>query len=126
MRLLLDTAAFIYAIETPERLSKRALSALQNPENVLELSTISITEIAVKSALDKLKLSADATQRAIQDLDIRVTSYTIEHALRLFAVPLHHRDPFDRQIISQALCEQVPVVTPDEKFQLYKGLKVIW
>ena len=126
MRLLLDTAAFIYAIETPERLSKRALSALQNPENVLELSTISITEIAVKSALDKLKLSADATQRSIQDLDIRVTSYTIEHALRLFAVPLHHRDPFDRQIISQALCEQVPVVTPDEKFQLYKGLKVIW
>jgi PIN domain nuclease of toxin-antitoxin system len=126
LRLLLDTAAFIYAIETPERLSKRALSALQNPENVLELSTISITEIAVKSALDKLKLSADATQRAIQDLDIRVTSYTIEHALRLFAVPLHHRDPFDRQIISQALCEQVPVVTPDEKFQLYKGLKVIW
>ena len=126
MRLLLDTAAFIYAIETPERLSKRALSALQNPENVLELSTISITEIAVKSALDKLKLSADATQRAIQDLDIRVTSYTIEHALRLFAAPLHHRDPFDRQINSQALCEQVPVVTPDEKFQLYKGLKVIW
>jgi PIN domain nuclease of toxin-antitoxin system len=126
LRLLLDTATFIYAIEAPERLGKRAFSALQNPENVLELSTISITEIAIKSALDKLRLSADTTQRAIQDLDIRVMGFTVQHALRLFAVPLHHRDPFDRQIIAQALTEKIAVVTPDEKFRLYSGLKVIW
>jgi PIN domain nuclease of toxin-antitoxin system len=39
---------------------------------------------------------------------------------------LHHTDPFDRQIIAQALAESIPVVTPDEKFSLYKGLKIIW
>ena len=126
MRLLLDTATFIYAVEAPERLSKRANSALQSAENILELSAISITEIAIKAALGKLKLSADTIRHSIQDLDIRIMSYTIKHALRLFEVPLHHRDPFDRQIIAQALAEKIPVVTPDEKFRLYSGLKIIW
>jgi PIN domain nuclease of toxin-antitoxin system len=126
VRLLLDTATFIYAVEAPERLSKSAASVLRSAENILELSPVSITEIAIKSALGKLKLSSDTTRDSIQDLNIRVLSYTIEHALRLFAVPLHHRDPFDRQIIAQALCEQIPVVTPDAKFRLYKGLKIIW
>jgi PIN domain nuclease of toxin-antitoxin system len=126
VRLLLDTATFIYAVEAPERLSRRAISALQNAENILELSVISITEIAIKSVLDRLKLSADTTRQSIQDLDIRILSYTSEHALRLVEVPLHHRDPFDRQIIAQALSEKVAVVTPDEKFRLYDGLKVIW
>jgi len=126
VRLLLDTATFIYAVEAPERLSKRANAALQSAENILELSVVSITEISIKAALGKLKLSADTTRHSILDLDIRVMSYTLEHALRLFEVPLHHRDPFDRQIIAQALCEKITVVTPDEKFRLYSGLRIIW
>jgi PIN domain nuclease of toxin-antitoxin system len=126
VRLLLDTATFIYAVKTPEFLSKRANSALQSPENILELSVISITEIAIKSALGKLRLSADSIHQAVQDLDVRIMSYTVEHALRLFEVPLHYRDPFDRQMIAQALSEGIPVVTPDEKFRLYSGLRIIW
>jgi PIN domain nuclease of toxin-antitoxin system len=62
----------------------------------------------------------------MQDLNIRVLAYTGEHALRLFELPLYHSDSFDRQIIAQALCEEISVVTPDEKFRLYKGLKIIW
>jgi PIN domain nuclease of toxin-antitoxin system len=57
---------------------------------------------------------------------LRVLPYTGEHALWLFDVPSHKADPFDRQIIRQALVENVPVVTPDEAFGLYEGLKVIW
>ena len=126
VRLLLDTAILIYAVEAPERLSKRAAAALQNPENVLELSAISITEIAIKTSLGKLRVTAAMVRQAVQDLDIRILPYTGEHALRLFELPLHHADPFDRQIIAQALCEKIPVVTPDEKFRLYSGLKIIW
>src|ERR1700674_4231882 len=126
VRLLLDTAILIYAVEAPERLSKRAAAALQNPENVLELSSISITEIAIKASLGKLRVTAAMARAAVQDLDIRILPYTGEHALRLFDLPLHHGDPFDRQIIAQALCEKIPVVTPDEKFRLYSGLKIIW
>ena len=126
MRLLLDTAILIYAVQAPERLSKRAAAALQNLENVLELSAISITEIAIKASLGKLRLTAAMARQAIQDLDIRILPYTGEHALRLFELPLHHGDPFDRQIIAQALSEKIPVVTPDEKFRLYGGLRTIW
>ena len=126
MRLLLDTAVLIYAVESPERLTKRAVTALKNQENVLEISTVSLAEIAIKSALRKLSVSAAIARQAIQDLDIRVLPYTAEHAYRLFDLPLHHGDPFDRQIIAQALSENIPVVTSDKKFSLYKGLKIVW
>ncbi|HKM90099.1 MAG TPA: type II toxin-antitoxin system VapC family toxin [Candidatus Acidoferrales bacterium] len=126
MRLLLDTAALILAVESPQRLTKRGAAILESPENILELSAVSLSEIAIKAALGKLRLTAVTTRQALEDLDIRVLPYTTEHAFRLFEVPLHHTDPFDRQIIAQALCENIPVLTCDEKFSLYKGLKVIW
>lgn len=126
MRLLLDTAVLIYAVESPERLSRRGAAALRNTQNVLELSTVSLAEIAIKAALGKLRLSAASVRQAVQDLDIRILPYTAEHAYQLFVLPLYHGDPFDRQIIAQALSERIPVVTPDEKFGLYEGLKVIW
>jgi PIN domain nuclease of toxin-antitoxin system len=126
VRLLLDTAVLIFAVESPERLTKRATAALENAENILELSAISLSEIAVKTARGKLRLSVADTQRALEDLDLRILAYTADNAFRLFDLPLHHSDPFDRQIIAQALCEKIPVVTCDEKFGLYKDLKVIW
>lgn len=126
MRLLLDTVALIFALEFPEKLSGRIQSALQNPENVLELSVVSIVEIAIKSSRGKLAFPESTLQQAIADLGLRILPYSAEHALRMFHLPEHHRDPFDRQIIAQALSERVPVVTPDETFRLYQGLKVTW
>ena len=126
MRLLLDTVALIFAVESPERLTKRATAILQNTENILELSAISLSEIAIKVARGKLKFSAADTHRALEDLDLRVLPYTANHAFFLFDLPPLHADPFDRQIIAQALSEEIPVMTCDEKFSLYKGLKVLW
>jgi len=62
----------------------------------------------------------------VADLRLRVLPYAAKHAFRLFDLPSHHADPFDRQIIAQALVENVPIVTPDEAFNLYEGLKVVW
>ena len=126
MRLLLDTAILIFAVESPPRLSKRATRVLENTENVLELSAVSLSEIAIKTALGKLRISAAVARQAVEDMDIRILPYTADHAFQLFELPLHHSDPFDRQIIAQALCEHIPIVTSDEKFSLYKGLKLIW
>jgi PIN domain nuclease of toxin-antitoxin system len=126
VRVLLDTAILIYAVESPQRLTKRAVSVLENEENVLELSAVSLSEIAIKTALGKLKLSAAIAQQAVDDLGIRILPYTAQHAFHLFDLPVHHGDPFDRQIIAQALCEKIPILTSDEKFSLYKGLKLIW
>jgi PIN domain nuclease of toxin-antitoxin system len=69
-----------------------------------------------------LRIGKDEVLRGVLDLRRRVLPYTAEHALHLFDLPRHHSDPFDRQIIAQALCEKIPAVTSDEKFNLYKGL----
>ena len=126
MRLLLDTVVLIFAVESPEQLTKRAITLLQNTENILELSAISLSEIAIKAARGKLRLSAADTHRALEDLDLRIRPHTARQAFYLFDLPLHHADPFDRQIIAQAVCEKIPVVTCDEKLSLYKELKVLW
>ena len=126
MRVLLDTAALIFAVQAPERLSKKAVAALADVGNIRELSAISLTEIAVKATLGKLDLSVAQIEQAAEDLHLRCLSFTAEHAFRLFGMPAHHRDPFDRQIIAQALVEDIPVVTPDKRFASYVGLRVIW
>jgi len=126
VRVLLDTAVLIFAAISPERLSKRATVVLENEANLLELSAVSLSEIAIKTALGKLRISADVARQAVEGLGIRVLPYTADHAFQLFDLPLHHADPFDRQIIAQALSEKIPIVTSDEKFSLYKGLKLIW
>ena len=126
MRLLLDTVTFIWAASAPERLSRAAMSALRKSTAVREISVVSLTEIAVKQTRGKLTFSnADATT-GVADLRLRILPYAAEHAFRLFDLPPHHADPFDRQIIAQALVENIPVVTPDEAFNLYEGLKVVW
>jgi len=126
VRLLLDTAVLIYAVESPEQLSRRASAALQNPENVLELSAISLAEIAIKASLGKLKIPAEMARHAVEDLQTRILPFTAQHAYALFNLPLHHRDPFDRQILAQAMSEAIPIVTPDKQFEQYNGVKVIW
>jgi PIN domain nuclease of toxin-antitoxin system len=125
-RLLLDTAVLIYAVESPEKLSRRVAVALQNDTISLGLSAVSLTEIAIKNKVGKLTFPAEAVRRAIESLGIRIVPYTAEHAFHLFELPLHHRDPFDRQIIAQALVEKIPVVTPDRTFGRYEGLKLVW
>lgn len=126
MRLLLDTVTFLWAITSPERISRRAMSALTSKSAIREISAISLSEIAIKASRGKLAISSDGARQGIADLRLRVLPYTAEHALALFALPPHHSDPFDRQIIAQAIVEEIPVVTSDEAFGLYKGLTVVW
>ena len=126
MRLILDTVTFIWAVSTPERLSRAAMSALRKGTAVREVSVVSLTEIAVKQTRGKLMFGKADAMAGIADLRVRVVPYAAEHAFRLFDLPAHHADPFDRQIIAQALAEDVPVVTPDEAFSLYEGLQVFW
>jgi PIN domain nuclease of toxin-antitoxin system len=126
MRLILDTVTFIWAVSAPERLSRAAMSALRKGTAVREISVVSLTEIAVKQTRGKLTFSPADAMTGVADLRLRILPYAAEHAFRLFDLPTHHADPFDRQIIAQALVENVPVVTPDESFTLYRGLKVVW
>jgi PIN domain nuclease of toxin-antitoxin system len=126
VRLLLDTVTFIRSLKAPELLSKTAMAALEHAEAIRELSTISLSEIAIKHALGKIDLSESDCKAAITAFDLQMLSWKANHAFRLFSLPRHHADPFDRQLIAQALAENIPVVTSDRKFSLYRGIQVIW
>ena len=126
MRLILDTVTFLWAVSSPQRLSRAAMAVLRKEATVRELSVVSLTEIAAKQIRGTLTFDKGDVIVGVADLRLRVLPYAAEHAFRLFDLPAHHADPFDRQIIAQALVEDVPVVTPDEAFRRYKGLKVVW
>lgn len=126
MRLLLDTVTFIWAVSSPERLSRAAMAALRRPSAVRELSVVSLAEIAIKQTRGKLTFGKADAMTGVADLRLRILPYAAEHGFHRFDLPTHHADPFDRQIISQALVENIAVVTPDESFRLYEGIKVVW
>lgn len=113
------------AVKSPELLSRRALRIIQ-VHAVRELSAISITEIATKGAAGKLIFKRGDLLQAISDLRLSLLPFTGDHALQMLDLPLHHRDPLDRQIIAQALVEGIAVVSCDEQFRLYNSLNVVW
>ena len=126
MRLLLDTVTFVWSIGSPDRISAKAMRLLRDREFKLELSAISLAEIAIKHKLGKLTYSTEDVLIGLADLEISVLPYTADHGFQLFRMQAHHNDPFDRQIIAQAFSENIPVVTSDTKFKLYKEIQVIW
>jgi PIN domain nuclease of toxin-antitoxin system len=126
VRLLIDTMVLIWSARKPARISRRAMNAMKKPSCILEFSALSLSEIAIKNRGGKLNLPEVDLETTLADLDIHVLPYTREHALRLFGLPWHHTDPFDRQILAQALAEDIPVVTSDEAFRRYEGIQVIW
>ena len=126
MRVLLDTVAFLFAIGDPDRLSRKARTVMGDPANQRELSVISLAEIAMKNAAGKLNLSREDAMEALSRLQVSMLPYGEAQVFELMTLPVHHRDPFDRMLIAQALAEDVPVMTCDKEFRKYKGLDVIW
>ena len=126
MRVLLDTVAFLFAIGDPDRLSRKARTVMRDPANQRELSVISLAEIAMKNAAGKLNLSREDAMEALSRLQVSMLPYAEAQVFELMTLPVHHRDPFDRLLIAQALAEDVPVITCDKEFRKYKGLEVIW
>ena len=122
MKLLLDTNAFIWMLEAPEKLSERVIQAHNDSANTLYLSVASLWEIQIKLAIGKLEMDVSLAQivreqlqgHRFQLLDIRA-----EHVLALEELPRHHGDPFDRLLIAQARVEGLPLVSIDNVFEQY-------
>lgn len=99
---------------------------LSNPADERIVCTISLVEIANKASTGKLEMNDDDTQRAVEDLRISLLPLEPQHAIKMFSLPQHHSDPFDRIILATALVEKLPIVTGDRVFHRYSGIKVIW
>lgn len=128
MKILLDTQSFLWFIGDVAVLSNKAKETFLDQKNELFLSLASIWEIAIKISIGKLALQqsleyfipAQLQENSIAQLDIN-----FRHVARVVNLPFHHRDPFDRLIISQALEEDLPVLSSDSAFDAY-GIKRIW
>ncbi len=122
MKILIDTHCWLWWIASPEKLSAESIRILKNPLNTILFSAASSWEIAIKYALGRLPLSESPDQfipkRLVRD---GITPLSIEHThvLHTAHLPHHHRDPFDRLIISQSIIENTPVLTSDEAFAQY-------
>ncbi len=122
MKLLLDTCTFLYIVTNDPALSKKAAAAFRDRSNDVFLSAASVWEIAVKYGNGKLTLPAPPeacvpayrASHGIAPLDIDEASALLVHTL-----PEHHRDPFDRMLICQALAHGLTIVTPDPLIAKY-------
>lgn len=129
MKLLLDTHAFLWFLAGSEQLSDAAREAMADRHNELLLSTASLWEMAIKHSLGKLTLTQpfdELIPEQLRLLGIQTCSIELRHLSRLIALPMHHRDPFDRLIIAQGLSDNLTVVTRDHHFDAYEGLSILW
>ena len=124
MIVLLDTHALIWALEDSPRLSQRARETIIDPANHVLVSAASGWEIAIKQALGKLS-TPDDLEQAMDAAGFAQRAITFADALILRALPVHHRDPFDRMLVAQALHDGVPIVTCDPLIARYQ-VQIIW
>jgi PIN domain nuclease of toxin-antitoxin system len=122
MKFLLDTHTFIGYVTDDPRLSSFALEVISNGNNEVLLSIASIWEMAIKYSISKLIFESSFElfiPRQLADNNFEVLDVKIEHLSIVANLPLHHRDPFDRLIISQVRVEQIPIVGRDKAFDSY-------
>ncbi len=128
MKILLDTQCWLWWIATPEKLSRNTRRRIADKRNTVYLSAASAWEIAIKYSIGKLPLPEPPWQfvpkRLARDA---ITALPIEimHALHVADLPQHHKDPFDRLLISQSIQEGIPIMTADEQFEPYE-VQIIW
>lgn len=127
MNFLLDTHTFIWFINGDKLLPKNIIKAIKNIENTCNISIASIWEMGIKISLGKLAIISDFNKISdiLSENDIGILPITLNHLDCLLKLDYYHRDPFDRIIISQAICEKLTILTKDSEFKKYK-VEVKW
>ena len=121
MNFLIDTHALIWHIRGAKELSKNVISVIEDTENTVYVSKASLWEMAIKISLGKLEISIpfEELEGYLEKNEFSVLDYNFEHLKTLLALPFHHSDPFDRLIISQAVTDDLRIITHDEAFNNY-------
>lgn len=127
MRYLLDTHVFLWIASGDPRLTPTALAVFVDSEQECFLSAASVWEIAIKSSLGKLVLATSLARIVGDGMErgLRVLDVTADHAFAIERLPYHHRDPFDRLLVAQAIHEGMYLVSSDAKLDAY-GVTRIW
>ncbi len=118
MTIILDTHIFLWAIAEPEKLSSAQRSALQTRAHRIFVSSVSITELMIKASTGKMTVPFNTVEIA-EETGFELLDYRAEDALLLQDLPLYHRDPFDRMIITQGIAHGYTIMTCDPLFSQY-------
>ncbi len=121
MRVLLDTHVYLWCLSGSSRLSMRARQEIQHAEDVF-VSAASIWEAAIKSASGKLQVKVNDLVENIELSGFRQLAISARHAAAAAMLPSHHRDPFDRMLIAQAMQEPMRLLTADVQLRRYSDL----
>jgi PIN domain nuclease of toxin-antitoxin system len=125
VRLLLDTHALLWYLTTPEKLPSPARRAIESADSAVYASVASAWEIAIKVAIGRLEFDAGTLEGALPAVGVELLGISLQHTARVATLPAHHRDPFDRMLVSQALCEAMTLVSRDRELSKY-GVGVLW
>jgi PIN domain nuclease of toxin-antitoxin system len=127
MNLLLDTHTLLWFLEGNSQLSTNAINLIKDTENKRYISIASLWEASIKININKLslKILPSLLEEYLTENDINILPISLNHLGVLETLPLHHRDPFDRLIISQAIANGLTVITKDDSFKQY-GINIIW
>jgi PIN domain nuclease of toxin-antitoxin system len=122
---LLDTHAVLWLLAGDDRLSPPARKAIDSSRGRLVVSAASLWEVAIKRSLGKLRAPVDLPRRLAALRQIELLPISPLHAEAVGELPWHHRDPFDRLLVAQALAERLTIVSSDPQLAQY-GVKVVW
>jgi len=128
MKYLLDTAVWLWSIGPVERIRRQAREMLENGGEEIYLSSATSWEICIKLRTGKLSFPeppARHISRFMARQSLRPLSITHAHAQKVYDLPNHHRDPFDRMLIAQALVEEMAILTADRCFAKYR-VQLVW
>ena len=129
MRFLLDTHALIWYLSADKQLSASAKKQIDNfPDTTCFASIASFWEIAIKINLGKIKFTHSFAElkSKVTESNFEILAVAFEHILTVSSLPLHHRDPFDRILIAQAMNENLTIISRDPNFKLYKNIHLLW
>lgn len=115
---LADTQVVLWAASQPDRLSPRVRGLIGDASTIVLVSAVSIAEMSIKQSIGKLTLPVQPIQLC-EAVGFEVMALEPAHAQRVGELPLHHRDPFDRLLIAQALCESMTLISADRTMALY-------
>jgi PIN domain nuclease of toxin-antitoxin system len=117
MKLLLDTHILLWWLTQDQKLSQTEIDTIADSDNIVFISAATAWEIAVKKMIGKLE-APDDLPIALAANDFLELPITIEHSQKLYQLPLHHHDPFDRIMVAQAIAEDLTFMTRDTKISL--------
>lgn len=128
MRALLDTHTLLWLVDNPDKLPATVAAICEDENNALFISIASFWELAIKMSLGKIELDDNALAHLktwCDDNAVQLLPISLSHCQQVQTLPFHHRDPFDRLLIAQALCDQLVLLSADGHFADY-GVEVIW